>query len=139
MINQVNQMIAKIIDWYAVDINGIRTLDPHDIPENDINNLTALILSQDDWLSSEANGPDNPEWERSMLPALLKTMQTQKNGYSMEEFHDVWTSGVRAYVMKTIAEMIDEALEVLNEDKVCHTSLIWDRASEKTVEIRSHG
>lgn len=137
MSNQIKEMVGKIISWYAVRKRGLIALDPYDIPENDLNNLAALILSQDDNLSSESNGPDNTEWEKSMLPALIRTMKTQKTGYSMEEFHDVWTSGVRSYAMPIISRLIDESLKEINEDRTCHTSLTWDRTSEKVIEIRS--
>lgn len=137
---QVGDMVHQLVDWYAkTNRAGMYELDSRDIPENDLNNLTALMLSQDDMLASEATGPDNPEWEKSMQPALIRTLKTQKNGYAMEEFHDVWTSGVRAYLMTYIDHLVEERLQELNEDRACHTSLIWDRASEKVVEIRSHG
>lgn len=132
---QVKHMVNDLVDWYAEIKNGLLTLNVSSIPETDLNNLAGLILSQDDWASSEANGADNPEWEKSMLPALIKTMRTQKTGYSMEEFHDVWTSGVRSYVMPAIERMIEEELEYRNGDSGCHTRLVWDRATERTIEV----
>lgn len=134
---QVKKMVATLVDWYATRDTGLLVLDPKDIPESDLNNLAGLILSQDDMRASEANGPDNDDWDKSMLPALIRTMQHQKNGYNMEEFHDIWTAGVRNYLMPVIKKMIAERLECLNEDMECHMSLIWDRASEKVIEIES--
>ncbi len=67
------------------------------------------------------------------------SLRFAKSGYTMEEFHDVWTSGVRAYLMPQITRLLDERIETLNEDRECHTSLIWDRAREIAVEVRSAG
>jgi hypothetical protein len=139
---QVNLFVNDLIGWFGTsDDQHVVTLDAYKIPETELNELAALIMSQDDMLASEATGPDNPEWEKAMLPALYRSMNISNTNPSpcfAEEFHDVWTSGVRAYLMPYIEEMINNQLEVLNEDMGCHTSLIWDRASERTVEIRSH-
>ena len=136
---QLNNMISQLVDWYAHYEDGLLQLNIFNIPESDLNNLSALMISQDDDLAAEACGPDNPEWEKSMHPALIRTMQSQKNGYTMEDFHDVWTAGVRNYLMPRITRLIEERLESLNEHSGCHVSLVWDRGSEKVIEIRPHG
>lgn len=137
---QVNLFVNDLIGWFGTsDDRHVITLDAYKIPETELNALAALIMSQDDMLASEATGPDNPEWEKAMLPALHRTMRmsnTNPNPCFAEEFHDVWTSGVRAYLMPYIERIINDQLEILNEDKECHESLIWDWVNERTVEVR---
>ena len=142
MVNrQLRELVHQLVDWYASSDpkTGILSLNPKMIPEDDLNDIAGLILSQCDGTSSEANGADNDEWDKAMLPGLIRTMRTKKTAQSMEEFYDIWISGVRAYVMPTIESIIEEHLEELNEDKVCHTSLIWDRERERTVVVESIG
>ncbi len=133
----IQTMVNSIVDWYADRENGLLTLDVANIPESDLNNLSATMIAADDMLAAEATGPDNQEWYGSMLPALIRTMQSQKTGYSTEEFHDVWTSSVRNYLMPRIEKLIAKRLEELNEDTECHMSLIWDRAKEKVIEMQN--
>ena len=88
------------------------------------------------WLL-KPTGPDNPEFQTAMVPALLRSLMMPKNGFESEYFQDAYNASIRSYLRPRIAAMLEEKLEFLNEDRVCHTSLIWDRASEKVVEIRS--
>lgn len=132
---QVKSLITQLIDWYGIRKSGLLSLDVVAIPEHDINNLCALILSQDDDLATEAAGPDNPEFYTAILPAMLRALQMPKNGFENEEFRNVQTSAIRNYLMTRIGALIEKALEELNEDRVCHVSLIWDRGSEKALEM----
>ena len=136
MSKQVRTMVNQLVDWYAERIDGIITLTSmKNIPESDYNNIAAMMLSQNDDLAAEASGPDNDEFYKSILPAMIKALKMPKNGFENEEFRDVYKSAIRSYVMPKIFGMITERLNELNEDNGCHTSLIWNRESEKVVEL----
>lgn len=140
MSNQIKTFVTQLVDWYATRrIDGRLSLHQDQIPETDLDNLCALMLSQDDMLSAEAIGPDNPDFYKAIVPAVFKSLMVPKNGFVNEEFRDVMCSSIRSYLFPHIEKLIDDQLEFVNEDTACHTSLIWDRASEKTIEIRSHG
>ena len=135
---QVRSCVSSLVDWYAERAsNGLLTLDVPNIPESDINNLAGLILAQDTMLAGESTSADNPDWEKSMLPALIRSMRSQKTGYTTEEFHDIWTAGVRNYLMPYMNRMIEECLQDLNGDRECLMEQVYDRATEKVIEIRS--
>lgn len=135
---QIKKAVQQIITWYADTRGGLALLDVNNIPENDLNNLCSLILSQNDDLAAEAAGPDNPEWERTMMPALVNTLRSTYG--TPTELNDIWTAGIRAYLMPVIQRLLEDELLIINEDTECHMSLIWDRVSERTVEVRqSHG
>lgn len=136
---QIRLMVQDIVNWYATYSRDDRcfVLNVSDIPENDLNNLAGLIISQSDDYASEATGFDNADFERSMRPALVVAMRKQKNGYLMEVFHDAWVSGVRSYLIPCMTKLIDSALEDFNGEKGCNMELVYDRATEKVIEIRS--
>ena len=134
---QVQSMVSKLIDWYAESRAGLLALEVNAIPECDLDNVCAMMLSQDDDLAAEATGPDNPEFYTAILPALMQSLKMPKNGFESEHFRDVYNASIRSYLKPMITRMIDEKLEFINEDRVCHMSLIWDRGSEKTLEIAS--
>lgn len=138
---QIRDLVHDIVNWYATysRADGFYVLNMSDIPETDLNNLAGLIVSQSDDYASEATGFDNDDFERAMRPALVKAMRGKKDGYSMEEFHDAWISGVRNYLMPCMTKLVEEALDDFNGEKGCTTELAWDRRSEKVIEIRSHG
>lgn len=138
MSNQINIMVSQIVDWYAKrQRDGMLTLNLNDVPEHDINNLCALMLSQDDDLAAESVGADNPEFFKAIIPAIFKIMVMPRGGFENEEFRDVMCSSIRAYLRPRIEAMIESKLEYVNEDNGCHTSLIWDHVHERAIEVGS--
>lgn len=137
MNNRIQYMVSQLVDWYATQCDGLLVLDYDSIPKSDLDKLCAIMLYRDDDLFSEAAGPDNPEWEKSMKPALIESLQDDY--FSLMDFPDIWKAGIRFYLKSRICKMIDERLEFINGDSGCHTSLIWDRERERAVEVRSLG
>ncbi len=78
------------------------------IPDFHLNKLSALFMIQDESLASEANGFDNPAYEKSMLPALLSYMQNSTDKDEEIEFNKAWREGVTSYFLNTIQKMIDK-------------------------------
>jgi hypothetical protein len=133
--NQIQIMVNQLVDWYAERKAGLLTLVIDQIPESDLNALVALILSKNDDLAAEASGPDNPEFFTAIMPAMIRALNMPKNGFESEYFRDVQISAIKNYLIPKISVLIADRLEELNEDTECHTSLIWDRAREKTIEM----
>lgn len=141
MDRQVREIADQLVDWYKHhdSVAGMWVIDTHDIPESDLNQLAGMILSKDDGLSAEATGPDNPEWESAMLPALIRAMRSGQPPASQEHFNDVWMSGIRAYLRPMMQRILDERLETIMEDSQCYSTHVMDRNTGVVTEIRWNG
>ena len=135
---QVTDIADRFVELYSKrdSMTGVWSIDTYDIPENDLNQLAGMMLSKDDDLSAQATGPDNDEWEKAMMPALTRALLSGRPPAEHEDFNDVWMSGVRAYLKDSMQHVLDQRLEFIREDDQCYTTLVWDRASERTMEVR---
>lgn len=137
MDRQITEIADRIVDWYATHdrMTGVWSINIHDIPESDINQLAGIMLSKDDDLAAQATGPDNDEWEKAMLPALTRALLSGRPPAEQEDFNDVWMSGIRAYLKDIMQRVLDQRLKFIKEDEECYTGLVWDRTAEKTLEM----
>jgi hypothetical protein len=138
MDRQIAEIADRIVDQYATRdrMTGVWWIDTHDIPDSDLNQLAGMMIAKDDDLAAQATGPDNDEWEKAMMPALTRALLSGRPPAEHEDFNDIWMSGVRAYLRGHMADLLTERLEWIKEDDQCHEILVWDRASEKVVELR---
>jgi hypothetical protein len=117
-------------------VAGCYTFDKEDEPGQSLVELAESMLADDEGFAAEATGPDNPSYYTLMMPALRKYLRKSYDEDRRIEFMSAWKSGVVDYCRRSMMKLLDERLEAYNEEKGCHTSLIWDRVSERTVEVR---
>jgi hypothetical protein len=87
-------------DSYHVDID--------DLPDFTRYEFAVKMMSLDDMLASEATGPDNPDYEKKMLPALTRYLMNSTDRDEEIEFCNAWREGVSAYFNNTFQELLDE-------------------------------
>ncbi len=90
-------------------------LEYEDIPVYEIDRLVSECLEYD-MCASEACGPDNPEFGRSMLPALIDAMRDYAMELANPSLADKWTSGVRRYFERHMRHELEYALNALNTE-----------------------
>lgn len=94
--------------------SNLYVLPIEEIPEHEFFELVSVIICENEYASYEATGPDNPEYERTMRPALIKLM---KNSYCKEtgkDFLDTWIEGITKYLAPTLHDLLDKRLEAFN-------------------------
>jgi hypothetical protein len=93
----------KLIDAYDIHID--------DIDADDLYKLCSLIMRDSPDSAIEATSIDNPEYERSMLPALNYFMAHP----SMSSlFTDEWQKGILSYLRNRIISLLEDDLENYN-------------------------
>jgi len=97
-----------IDDQYIIDIA--------DIPDFDLHEIAALMMSEDKSLASEATGLDNPAYETKMLPALTKMLGNSTNSDEKIEFVNEWREGVTSYFTNMIDELLQDSVMEMNHD-----------------------
>lgn len=94
-------------------------LDINDIGNDELSELAMMILSKDDLLASEATGPDNPAWDKTMMPVLYEAMKHVNEELLQHSFAIAYRNGVIDYLRPRIEKLFNEQLEILNEDYQC--------------------
>lgn len=89
-------------------LGGYYTLNIKDVPDFDIHKLASLIMSSDESYASEATGPDNPAYEKIMLPALQRYLCHSTDRDEEIEFNKAWRDGVTSYFLEQIQTILDE-------------------------------
>ena len=119
---EIIQFVNGLVSHYATysTRNDSYSLDIHDVADFDLNELASLIMASDEAYASEATGFDNPNYEKTMLPALIKFMKNSSNDQTYE-FNEAWTNGIVDYFSKPIQELINEQckyhLHSINNEK----------------------
>lgn len=80
----------------------------HDIADFDLHEFASIFMQSDEGYASEATGPDNPAYEKTMLPALLSYMKNTTDQDKEIEFNNAWRDGVTSYFKKSMQELLDE-------------------------------
>jgi hypothetical protein len=84
------------------------TIRLEDIHDFDLHEFCALLMSEDESWACEATGPDNPAYEKTMLPALLLFMKHSTNRDKQIEFNKTWSAGIASYFSKSMTELLEE-------------------------------
>jgi FPC/CPF motif-containing protein YcgG len=71
--------------------------------------FAALLMSQEDAYASEATGPDNPQWETKMLPALIRYLKNSTDRDEAIEFNAIWRDCVTQYALQEMQTLLEEA------------------------------
>jgi hypothetical protein len=85
-----------------------------EIPEHEMLELCSLILCESEFAAMEAVSPDNPEYERTMRPALIKLMGNSFCKDTASDFLEVWVEGIAKYLLPTLEDLLDKQLEIFN-------------------------
>lgn len=98
-------------------VSGCYTLTQSDIPEFDLYELSALIIKQDKDYALEATSVDNPEYLKSMLPALTKYLSNSTDKAIQYDFNQTWVKGIYSYLKRAIGNLLSDMLDEYNDDK----------------------
>ena len=116
--DELMPLMREFVSNYAKfdRISGCLDLSLHDIPETEFDRAVTLLLRDHD-IASEATGPDNPAWEKYMVPAIYRKFRNPNADYVDMEMVEEWTNGIREYLIRYISPALDAALEEENHDK----------------------
>ena len=131
---QICQTVNDIVNHYSKYDPSIESyaVDMAKVSPYDLGALASLILSLNEDLASEACGPDNPEYDRTMLPALHKCLRGTIDAI---DFQEIWGEGVTDYLRPHIARLLSIELESLNEERKCTTTLKIDPKTNLVTEV----
>jgi hypothetical protein len=90
-------------------------IDIDDIADFDLHELSALIMSEDKCLASEATGCDNPAYDKTMLPALTRYLERPTDKDKQIEFMSEWKEGVTSYFKSSMLELFESAASEMND------------------------
>lgn len=99
-----------VVEFYAKydSSNDEYFLKVDKLPEPDVYELCALIMQENRDMSSEALGPDNPMFERSILPSLLCYMKNSTDKDNEIEFLRSIKDSVVHYFSSKMQNIIDQ-------------------------------
>jgi hypothetical protein len=107
-----------IASHYAkIDIREYRyTVDIDSIADFDLQELAALMMSEDASLASEATGSDNPYFKKTMLPALTHFLTKSTDKDEQIEFMSTWKECVTGYFKNEMIALFESAALDMNEN-----------------------
>lgn len=79
-----------------------------DIPYFDLHSFSVLLIQDDKSRAAEATGPDNPAYEKIMLPALVGFMKDTTNKDNETEFNKAWSDGITSYFSNSMQEILNK-------------------------------
>lgn len=97
-----------VLSQYTIELSDLADFDRHA--------LAASIMAEDDSRASEATGPDNPAYDKKMLPALLRFMKNTTDRDEEIEFVKEWRDGIADYFSNSMQELLDEQVYNMNSD-----------------------
>jgi len=121
MTNMINTSITNytrylVRNYSTFDkLTNAYNLDISEVPDFDIHRF-ASILIQDRILANEACGSDNYDFEKRMLPSLIKFLMHSTNKDAKDEFANEWKDGVTNYFYLDMQSLIDNELTLYNMD-----------------------
>lgn len=110
---QLINLIDGVIERQASYIpNEGYYLPYQELPDTDIEAITAQLMADDESFACEATGIDNPAYEKHMLPALLRHLKNPCDKDEQIEFMKEWRHGVANYARDTVESILEDRLEV---------------------------
>ncbi len=91
-------------------------LDYQDVPDFDLHELAAYVMSDSPELAGEATSVDNPNYERTMQPTLYIFMLDSTNRSKEADFAKAWRDGITVYLKDTMQSLLSDALQEYNEN-----------------------
>jgi len=117
-------------------VAGCYTFSNEDEPGQSLVELVESMLADDEDFAAQATGPDNPSYYTLMMPAFRKYLRKSYDEDRRIEFMSTWKAEVVNYGRRQAMKLLDERLDEYNEEKGCHSRLVWNHATERTVEVR---
>jgi len=93
-------------------INGYN-LEIRDIPSFDLHKFASLFL-KDRLLANECFSQDNPDFERIIIPSLIRLFSNSTSKDEQVEFIEECTDGVINYFYRDMQSLIEESLQIYN-------------------------
>lgn len=105
-----HQMADLLVFHYSKydSYSGQYYLNIESVPEFDLNELASLIIKEDMELGREATSCDNPNYETTMLPALIKYLSNPTDLTARNDFDDAWLEGTTKYLHRTMQNLVDD-------------------------------
>ena len=114
--NPLKAFAHECVVDYAKFKNEDYQLNVNDLPDFVQEEFAALIMVHDTDRAYESTGADNANFEKQMLPTLIKLLQDSTDRDEQIEFINSWKEGVTAYHKRYMQELIDDALEDYNQE-----------------------
>lgn len=99
------------------------------IDETDLWKFSSIIMSIDDDRAWESTGPDNPLYEKKLLPSLIKVLSNVNDKDYQIDFIRSWREGIGEYFKTLLEELIEEQLQEYNLDKGCKGEGYYESSS----------
>lgn len=99
----------KCLKQYTIEVDDLSDFTQHE--------FAALIMIQEDGYATEANGPDNIAYEKTMLPALLRFLKNTTDRDEEIEFVNAWRDGVTSYLKPSMEKLLEDAVYEYNADR----------------------
>lgn len=84
------------------------SLDYYSIPDFELEELSASLMLDDESYANEALGPDNPDFSKNMLPALIGLLQNSVDSENKFQFITKWRHGVVKYFDSSMQSLLEE-------------------------------
>lgn len=109
----------NLIYQYATRTSEYYDLQLSDLPDFEQYEFAMHVLNDSSDTANESTGCDNPAYEKTMLPALLKHLQDITNKDNEIEFAKAWREGTMKYCEGTMELILEEQLtEAFNESSI---------------------
>jgi RNase adaptor protein for sRNA GlmZ degradation len=117
--NTINKFVRDIVVIYSKydSHSKCHYLNIDNVPDFLLDELSSLIMKQDNDYACEATSMDNPAYEKSMLPSLIKFMSNSTDNNERIDFINAWQEGVRNYFSKHMQQLINDQLDIYNAQK----------------------
>jgi hypothetical protein len=111
------KFISSLVREYAKfeKLDNAYDINLNSIPESELEEFSSLLMQHDNVLASEATGLDNPNYEKSMLPALTNFLKNPNKDNEIE-YMQTWREGIADYFKNTFYSLIENALREYNTE-----------------------
>jgi hypothetical protein len=112
-------LASTIVSHYARfdRLSRCYVLDICDVADFDLHEMCASLMKDNSSLSTEATGFDNPAYETSMLPAMIRWLENTTDKDSRIEFEAAWREGILSYFKDIINDLLENELQDYNSDR----------------------
>lgn len=118
--NHTKNCARSLVVTYSIfdELENGYSIDMDTIDLDDLSKLVSLIMQDNSEAALEAMSIENPEYEKSMMPALTMYLQSPQTFHSIERdvFLEVWQKGLVHYFKNSINLLLEDAVNNYNQD-----------------------